>query len=335
MDTVGVEDMTLDDPFAAEIKDGKLWGRGASDMKGGLAAVITALQALHDVRDKLHGHIVFASVVEEESNGSGAGALAWIDRAQRGELFGGAVRPDSDGRLAHFAICTDGSGPEVWRGYGGVLTVDVHVQGRSGHAARPGSVSAIEKALIVKEAIDQYKAEREGLGPGRNVNLGLFRGGTHPAVVAGSALMSLNMSYPAEDAVAAEQAGKGFGNAPGRARFEELINGRAERDDWLREHAPHIDWIKDLIPFELPEDHPLVQELAATHERVLGQPPAIGINPAWSDACYLPRFAGTPAVVCGAGVPGQAHTAAEYNEPHRIVDCARVLAAFLYEKLAA
>lgn len=338
MDTVGVDDMTLDDPFSAKIEDGKLWGRGATDMKGGLAAIVTALQVLHDVRSQLRGRIVFASVVEEESNGSGAGALAWIDRARRGELFGGAVKPGAGagagGALADLAICTDGSGPEVLRGYGGVLTVDVHVQGKSGHAARPGSVSAIEKALVVKEAIDAYKREREGLGPGRSVNLGLFRGGTHPAVVAGSAVMSLNMSYPAADALAAEAAGQGFGNAPGRERFEALVSARATEDEWLREHPPVIDWIKDLIPFELPEEHALVRELAVTIERVVGKPAAVGVSPAWSDACYLPRLAGTPAVVCGAGVAGQAHTAAEYNEPHRIVDCGRVLAAFLYEKLA-
>jgi acetylornithine deacetylase len=333
MDTVGVDDMSLDDPFSARIEDGKLWGRGSSDMKGGMAAMLVALEALHNVRSQLHGRVIFASVVEEESNGSGAGALAWIDRARRGELFD--LRPEPDGALADLALCTDGSGPEIWRSYGGVLTVDVHVQGQSGHPARPGSVSAIEKALAAKEAIDAYRAERESLGPGRNVNLGLFRGGTHPAVVAGGATMSLNMSYPAGDAAAAEAAGHGYGNTPGRTRFEQLMTERSEADPWLREHPPRIDWIKDLIPFELPEDHSLVQKIAISHRRVLGTEPLIGVNPAWSDACYLPRFAGTPAVVYGAGVPSQAHTAAEYGEAWRIVDCARVLADFFYETLKA
>ncbi|HET7768374.1 MAG TPA: M20/M25/M40 family metallo-hydrolase, partial [Chloroflexota bacterium] len=76
MDTVGVDDMSLGDPFSAKIEDGRLWGRGATDMKGGLAAIVTALSVLRDQRSKLRGRIVFASVVEEESNGSGAGALA-------------------------------------------------------------------------------------------------------------------------------------------------------------------------------------------------------------------------------------------------------------------
>jgi acetylornithine deacetylase len=245
------------------------------------------------------------------------------------------VRPAGDGRLADLAVCTDGSGPEIWRGYGGVLTVDVRVAGRSGHPAAPGNVSAIEKALVVKEAIDRYRDEREALGPGRNVNLGLFRGGTHPAVVAGEAVMSLNMSYPFADAEAADAAGQGFGNGPERERFEALVGERAGRDPWLREHPPVVDWIKDLIPFELPPAHPLVGELAEAHRRVLGREPAVGVNPAWSDACYLPRFAGTPAVVYGAGTPGQAHSAGEYADTWRIVDCAHVLAGFLARRLRA
>jgi acetylornithine deacetylase len=216
-----------------------------------------------------------------------------------------------------------------------VLTVDVQVEGKSGHPAHPGSVSAIEKALVVKEAIDRYREERESLGAGRNVNLGIFRGGTHPAVVAGAAAMSLNMSYPAADAFAAEAAGQGFGNAPGRERFEALVRERCQQDEWLREHPPRIDWVKDLIPFELPEADPLVQRLSAIHREVLGAEPAISVNPAWSDACYLPRFAGTPAIVYGAGTPGQAHSAGEYAEVERIVETTRVLTAFLYRELHA
>ena len=335
MDTVDAHAMTLADPFSGEIREGKLWGRGSSDMKGGLAAAVTALRALYDVRHELTGRVIFASVVEEESNGSGAGALAWIDRARRGELFGGSLRPGADGALADLAICTDGSGPDVWRGFGGVLTVTVDVAGRSGHPAHAGSVSAIEKALVVKGAIDRYRAEREALGPGRNVNLGLFRGGTHPAVVAGEASMSLNMSYPYADAVAAERAGEGFGNAPGRQRFDALVAEAAGADPWLAAHRPRIEWIKDLLPFELPPDHPLVRDLAAAHLEALGRAPEVAVNPAWSDACYLPRFAGTPAVVYGPGTPGQAHSAGEFGELWRIADCTRVLSAFLYRRLRA
>ena len=339
MDTVGVDDMTPDDPLSGELRDGRLWGRGSSDMKGGLAAAMTALQVLHELRGVLRGRLIFASVVEEESNGSGAGALAFIERARAGCLLGGAFQPrqtpDGQVLLADAAICLDGSGPQVTRGYGGVLTVDIEVMGRSGHAAGSDSVSAIEKALIVKQGIDRYTAERAAEGPGRQVNLGVFRGGVHPAVVPGRAIMSLNMSYPFRDAVAAEGAGRGFGNAPGRNRFETLLRDACRDDPWLLAHAPQVRWIKDLIPFELPESHALVQALAAVHRQSLGGEPAIDVNPAWSDACYLPRFGGTPAVCYGAGTAGQAHSASESAETWRIVACSQVLAAFLAQRLRA
>jgi acetylornithine deacetylase len=339
MDTVGLEDMRLENPLSGEIRDGRLWGRGSSDMKGGLAAAVAAMQALHGQRHQLRGRLLFASVVEEESNGSGAGALAFIERARAGRLLGGAFRPQrgTEGQvsLADCAVCTDGSGPQVTRGYGGVLTVDVDVVGRSGHAAGSNSVSAIEKALVVKLGIDRYRAERAAQGPGRQVNLGVFRGGVHPAVVPGRALMSLNMSYPYADAVAAETAGQGFGNLPGRRRFESLVAEAGRGDLWLQEHAPDIRWIKDLIPFELPETHRLVQAMAAAHEQALGDAPTVDVNPAWSDACYLPRFGGTPAICYGAGTPGEAHSATESAETWRIVACAQALAAFLYGRLRA
>lgn len=339
MDTVGLEDMRLEHPLSGDIRDGRLWGRGSSDMKGGLAATLTALRVLHERRSELRGRLIFASVVEEESNGSGAGALAFIERARTGRLLGGAFRPrqEADGQtvLADAAVCTDGSGPQVTRGYGGVLTVDVTVVGRSGHAAGSDSVSAIEKALIVKQGIDNYRAERAVEGPGRQVNLGVFRGGVHPAVVPGLASMSLNMSYPYADAVASEVAGLGFGNLPGRRRFATLLGDACRDDGWLQEYAPEIHWIKDLIPFELPETHPLVQELAIAHRQALGNDPTIDVNPAWSDACYLPRFGGVPAVCYGAGTPGQAHSATESAETWRIVACAQTLTAYLYTRLRA
>lgn len=318
MDTVGVTGMTID-PWSGEVRDGKIWGRGASDCKGGIAAAAMAVRALADVRGRLRGAVTFLSVVEEECNGSGAGALAACER----------------GIKADFALCADGSGPAIGRGYSGVLTVRIRVEGVSGHASRPDGVSAIEKALVVKEAIDRFKREREAASDCGAVNLGIFRGGVHPAVIPGDAEMQLNMSYPISDAQAAEAAGHGFGARPVREQFETLIREREAADPWLSRHPCEIDWIKDLIPFEFPNGHWLVRELADTHREVLGEPTEPYVHPAWSDACYLPRFHGTPIVLYGSGTEGKAHTADEYGEVERILACSRVLAAFLYRKLAA
>jgi acetylornithine deacetylase len=316
-DTVGVEGMTIE-PFSGEIRDGKIWGRGSSDCKGGIAATIMALQTLTEFRGQLRGSVVFQSVVEEECNGGGAGSLACCAR----------------GLEADFALITDGSGPMIGRGYSGVLTVDIHVTGVSGHAARPDGVSAIEKALVIKQALDRFKRERESTSDKAIVNLGVFRGGTHPALIAGDALMSLNMCYPISDTLKAEEAGMGFGGKQIMAKFEKIIREQEQTDAWLSGHPAEIVWVKDLIPFELEADHPFTQQLAATHQQILGEAPEIYISPAWSDGCYLPRFCNIPTLVYGAGTPGKAHSADEFAEVERIINCSKVLAAYLYRQLS-
>ncbi|MBM3458159.1 MAG: M20/M25/M40 family metallo-hydrolase [Armatimonadetes bacterium] len=318
MDTVGVSGMTIE-PWSGEVREGRIYGRGSSDCKGGIAAAAMAVRAVWEFRSQLHGSITFLSVVEEECNGSGAGALAACERGIR----------------ADFALCADGSGPEIGRGYSGVTTVHVDVVGVPGHASRPDGVSAIEKALVVKEGIDQLKREREAASDRATVNLGIFRGGVHPAVIPGSAELELNMCYPISDALASEAAGSGFNGSILMRRFEELVRAREQQDPWLQAHPVEITWVKDLLPFEFAEDHWLVQELADTHAAVLGRPAEPYVHPAWSDACYLPRFRRIPVVLYGAGTDSQPHGAGEYGEVERILDCSRVLAHFLYRKLAA
>ena len=125
------------------------------------------------------------------------------------------------------------TGPFVTRGYSGVLTVEITVPGVSGHAARPDGVSAREKALVVKEALDAFKRDRESSRKHAAVNLGILRAGIHPAVIPGEAFLALNMSYPIADARAAEEAGAGFGGAPIRADFERRIRERESQDPFL------------------------------------------------------------------------------------------------------
>lgn len=317
MDTVGVSDMAIA-PFAAEVADGRLWGRGSTDCKGGIAAAITALRVLAEGGSTLHGSVLFQSVVDEECNGGGAGAMACCLRGLRGDC----------------ALVVDGSGPAIARGYSGVLTAELRVRGVSGHAARPDGVSAVEKALLVKQAIDAFKRDREGSRPFAAVNLGVFRAGIHPAVIPGEAFLALNMSYPMADALAAQDAGAGFGGAPIRDDFERRIRAQEAGDPFLAANPSALTWVKDLLPFELPAEHPLVQEIAAMHRRILATEPAIEVNGAWSDACYLPHLCGIPALCYAAGTPGQAHSADEYAEVERIVDCSRVLAAYLCEVMA-
>lgn len=317
MDTVGVSGMTIA-PHAGEIRDGKLFGRGASDCRGGIAASIIAARVLHEFRDQLHGSLTIFSVADEECNGGGAGALACVQRLK--------ARPAPvTGRssLFDFAICADGSGPWITRGFGGVITAELRVRGQGGHAAGPGGVNAIDKAVSVKAAIDAFKREREAAQAGARVNLGIFRAGVHPAVIPAEALLAFNASTTVAD-----------DSTKVRARFEQLLREHETRDEWLRRHRSALEWIKDLAPYETSSDHWLARDLMAAHARVLRQPAKLELNPAWSDACWLAR-AGIPTLNYGAGAPGQPHSDGEYCELSRIVDCCKVLTAFVYEQLQA
>ncbi len=307
MDTVGAGGMSIE-AHSGEIRDGKLFGRGASDCRGGIAAAVMAARVLSEFRTELKGSLTLFSVVDEECNGGGAGALACVRRAGPGAF--------------DMAVCIDGDGPKVTRGFAGVITGEMRVQGRGGHAAMPGGVSAIDKAVFVKGALDAFKRERESADPRARVSLGIFRAGIHPAVIPGEAVLAFNACTTVADDSAAV-----------RRRFETLLRAHEAQDAWLREHPTAMQWVKDLAPYETAAHHWLVRSLAATQQRVLGGAPApVDTNPAWSDACWLAR-AGIATVNYGAGTPGQAHTDAEHAEVQRIIDCCKVLCAFLYEQL--
>ncbi len=314
MDTVGVTGMTIP-PHGGEIRAGKLYGRGASDCRGGIAAAIVAARVLHQFRHELRGSLTILSVVDEECNGGGAGALACLQRLKA------RPRPTTGSpSLFNFAICTDG-GTAVTRGFGGVITGELRVRGRGGHAAAPGGVNAIDKAVWVKGALDAFKRERESGHAGSRVNLGIFRAGVHPAVIPGEALLAFNASTTIAD-----------DSAKVRARFEQMLRQQEAGDPWLRAHPTALEWIKDLAAYETPAEHWLVRSLAATYARVLRRPAALEVNPAWSDACWLSRE-GIPTVNFGTGTAGQAHTDGECAELSPIVDCCKVLTTFLYEQL--
>lgn len=316
MDTVAALDMTID-PFCAEVHDGRIWGRGTSDCKGGLSMGLTAIRALLKFREDLSGSIVYESVVDEECSGSGAGTLACCHEGHRGDM----------------CIVVDGNDLRITTGCGGCLTADVHVTGRTAHAAMGGGISAVDKAIFVKRAIDDFKAERECRFPDAKLNLGVFRAGVHPAVVPGHADLSLNIVYKLEEADEAERASTGWGGGPIRQAFEDALAARDAEDDWLSVHPSEIVWVKDLIPFQTPEDSALVTGLATAFEETVGRRPEIGPIAAWGDAAWLARKMDMPAVMFGPGVEPCCHAPDEYIEISHLTDGCKALALFLFRML--
>lgn len=317
MDTVGV-DTFEGDPFRAEIKDGRMYGRGTSDCKGGVTCGVMAIKSLLDIADGLHGTLIFESVVDEECNGSGAGTLACIDRGYIGDQ----------------ALFVDGNDDTVTIGCSGCLTAAVHVRGKAGHAARGTGVNAVEKGVVVQQAISDFKQRRESDRPEARLNLGIFHGGTHPAVVPARSRLELNMVYQLDEAEASEQQTGIWGGSVVREEFEAAIREAEQHDDWLAEHPSEIVWVKDLVPFDEPADQPVVEHMRASFVDVTGSEPEIGRMVAWTDAAWPSSYGGMPTILFGPGVSSQPHTDNEYIDLDNLTRCTKVLALHLLREMS-
>jgi len=312
IDTVGTEGYE-GNPFEGVLRDAKLWGRGSSDSKGNLAIGLTAIKALLCADVNLGGEILFESVVDEECNGTGAGTLACLKAGVVG-----------DGCLA-----LDGGADCPYRGCDGVVTPEIEVVGRSGHSAY-GAVNAIEKLMVLKNAIDQFRERRRTMTPPRPVNIGLIRGGTLPAIVPQKALMQYNVNYGLEEV-------KPSLPFPGTAimqQFEAVVSDAARADSWLRGHPPRITWLKDAPPYRIPDDLPIVRVVEEAYAEVLGRVPPGGLV-AWGDAAHFWNLARIPVIGMGGTTISTVHSSCEYVELEPMLTSAKAVALAAYRFLAS
>jgi acetylornithine deacetylase len=322
IDVVSVEprERWTSDPFAAEVRDGLLYGRGACDMKGGLAAMTLAAETLADAGIALAGDLVVATNTDEES--SGAGGTALVERG---------LRTDA-------AIVTEPTGLDIWIACRGSEYCNVSVPGRPGHAEvrQPnwqdgGAVNAIEKATVVIDAIRSLRA-RWATAPGLDHPY-LSRPDALPTVVSGG---EWAVTYPASCEltvavmyVPAQADSTGWGSDV-RREFEEWISAETRADDWLAAKPPTFAWQPNgVMPLEIDGAEPIVETvLGATQD--VGAPGARGGLDSWYHGATL-ALAGIPAI--GFGPPGfdqngvsVAHVIDEYVPVAGLVRCARALA---------
>lgn len=310
------------DPFRAEVRDGRLYGRGACDMKGGIASMVTAVEVLSELDVALDGDVIVATNTDEES--SGAGGTALVDRGLR-----------ADG-----AIVTEPTGFHVWVACRGSEYGVVSVPGRPGHAEvaqpdwrRGGAVNAIEKAMVVLDAIRALReswAQRGDLAHPLLSSPALLatmaRSGEWPVTYPASCELTIAVMY-----VPAQADGDGWG-ADVRAEVQEWIARETARgDDWLAAHPPTIQWWSNAVmPFEIAPEDPIVSAmLGATND--IGAPGRLGGLDSWYDGATLSTLGQIPAI--GYGPPGfdpsgvsVAHMVDEYVPVDGMVSCAQGIA---------
>jgi len=316
MDTVGVQGM--DNPFGAEIRGGRMYGRGTTDCKGGLVSGLGAVKGVLERAEDLDGRLIYLSVVDEECDGSGAGTIACALKGIKGNA----------------AISVDGTSNEVIRGCGGVVTAEVRVRGQAGHASVGNGVSAIDKAIQLTEAIHAFGEARHSSFPECLLNIGTFRGGTAPAVIADSARMSLNIVYHKTEAEAGRDETGVWGGRLIWDAFEKTIRAAEAKDEWLRQHPSELIWVKDLVPYEVPADADAIRETVRAASDVTGKDVPTRKIILWTDSCWMQVLADTPIALHGPGVHTVAHGPDEYVELDTLVTTAKSIGLSAYRMLS-
>ena len=307
------------DPFVLTERDGLLFGRGANDMKGGLAALVVALEALRDAGVTLAGEIVFAAVTDEESSGMGSWSV--VQRfAERG------LRPQA-------GLCAEPTGFEAWVACRGILKPRLTIPGRAGHSQQPqpdwragGAVNAIEKLVPVLREVgrinDDWRARPDQrhpfLAPGDIVPV-LVDGGTWDVTYPAFCHLTLDCHYLPRQWQATQ------GADLVKAEIRERIDAAAATDDWLAEHPIGWQWEWEVPPAEIAADHPLVTTVLES-AAALARPSRPGGLNSWHDAATFTLHGGFPTFSYGPGGMDTAHAVNECVALDDLVDLAAIVA---------
>ncbi len=279
------------DPFRPAVVDGRLYGRGSADMKGGIAAAICALSTLESSGYRPACDIVFQFVADEE-RGGGLGTRVLMES---GLLQGDACLVPEPTSLA---ICVAERG---------LLQGEILVKGRPAHGSRPrDGTSAIEHAAriaLALHAADFGGPEHPLLGR-PTANIGTLHGGSAVNVVA-------------------EEAKVGFDRRilPGTS-YEAAVSGLRDRISaaGLGGTGYEIEVSDYGEGSEMSPDHPFAQLVRQCVAEATGRvPPTIGMT-FTTDARFLRNQGGIPAVVCGPGDVAQAHGIDEWASVDQLVD---------------
>jgi acetylornithine deacetylase len=341
VDVVPVPEVELEqwdtDPWRGMVVEDRVFGRGASDTKGGNTGMIWAAKALIDCGVELKGDLLVESVIGEES--------------QEGETIGAAdtVRR---GHRAPFAVVSEPTNCEIHTESPGVFLFELTVIGKGSHTASRNQVvfpqrygidagptvgvDAVAKMKLFLDLFERLEvqwnhrwrsrvlgsggypvpADKQGIGL-FTINPSFIEGGTYLGAVPGYCKLTCNVWYPSWIEVPAV--------------VDELrshIEAISQTDDWLREHPPVFDApvLQNWRPFRVEVDHAGVRTLAASYSEATGQTAIHSGFKATCDATWLNEL-GVPAVTFGpGGLEMGVHGPNEYVPIEEVMLCAKVYA---------
>ncbi len=311
------------DPFGGAVRDGRVWGRGASDMKAGIAAAVYASEALRRAGIDLPGAIEVSGTADEESGGFAG--VAYL--AERGRI--------AKGRTDYVIIPEPLNVDRVCIGHRGAYWFAVTTHGRIAHGSMPFlGQSAIEQMGAILEAV---RTELQPTLAGRVTRM--------PVVPPGAARATLNVNGVSggqpvdgmQTPCVADRARAVFDRrflieedfAAVKAEIEALLDRTAARIPGLRYELEDVMVVQ---PTEAPSGSPLVTTLRRNVAEVLGREAAIVASPGTYDQKHVARIAGVDhCVAYGPGVLELAHQPDEWCSIEDLVNATRVLALTLVD----
>ena len=294
-------------PWQGTSADGRIYGRGAVDMKGGLCCALFAAKALHDAGVRLKGRLIVESVIGEEDGG--VGTLATILRGYR-----------ADG-----AVVVEPTELQIVPAQAGALNFRVTVPGHSAHGCmREEGVSAIDKFIPIYQAVMALEKDRNSKSSDPllarytlpyPICIGTLQAGHWASTVAES------LTFEGRYGVALEE-----NLAEARHALEDAVAKAAQTDPWLREHPPQVEWWGgQFAPARTAVDHPIVTTTSKAFEDASGTHSRLEGVTYGADMRLLVNQGGTPTILFGPGDVRNSHRPDEFVPIPDLITTVRTL----------
>ncbi len=295
-------------PLSADVADGRLYGRGASDMKSGVAAIIMAAKCFLDAGLKPKGDVILDFVVDEELSGHGT-----LDTILRGytadagiccETSENAVQPGCIGRI-WFEILVKGKAAGIQRRYEGVNAIDLGYK-------IVQAVANLEKKRLKTVSHPLYPKIIDSIP----CMVGSMEAGSFPSAFPDTCLLKGSLAtVPGEDHDAAKQS------------LVDQVAEAAQADPWMKDHPPEVRFVGYYAESAaVDRDHPIVKTVAGCYEEVSGNTPEISGRQGAADTRFLNGFANIPTVIFGPGPTTQMHANNEWVAVDDVIDATKTLA---------
>lgn len=298
-----------DHPYSGLEENGRVYGRGTTDMKGGNVALLLAMEAIIQNNIQLKGDVIFESVIEEESGGAGT-----LSAVLRGYQADGAIIPEP-------------TSMKLFPHQQGSVWFRLIIKGKSAHGGtRYEGVNSIELAYDVIEAIRQLEDKRnefirheplyQQIPIPIPINIGKCQSGNWPSSVPD--LMVLEGRYGVSPYESVEDA---------LSEFESMIAELNKTHAWFQIKPIEIEWFgARWLPSKIDDNHELLHCVSKNYALVENKEPVIEASPWGTDGGILSTIGGTPVMVFGPGTTNKAHDSNEYIEVQDLISSAEVIA---------